>query len=283
MSSPLPLQNFREFKSYVSKFGFSISNFYDVDFVLTNNQLANQSNLGSILGKFFNNDNTVDKDTIKGLMRAYADECTIPGYQISTGEYRINNSPQFKYAYGIVNNEITFSFICDADSELRKTFDAWGNFIYTSSIPIASTLTNRNTINQLGRTRYRDEYVTDIIVIKYERYASSKKNSFIKLDTGTGSNISSFHLGSDIIPDYNQSIKNKDVSIFTSGFGKAIPTYSTRLINAFPTNISSMALSSGSSQLLKLQVTFEYETAVTSGQLQGSTLDSGTWQTIANN
>jgi len=271
MSIPTP-HNFKEFKSYVGKYGFSLSNFYDVVFNLNNPTLQN------VLSRnLTNNLITGDSpDSVKNLMRAYAEECTIPGYQISTGEYRINNSPQLKYAYGIVNNEITMSFICDADSEIRKSFDSWVNYIYAQVSPNVATTLNLSGIAQLGRTRYRDDYSIDIVVIKYERFASSKKNRFAKIDTGLQANVTSFHLTSDIIPGYN----GQSVEGLTSGFGKAIPVYSVRLLKAFPTNVSSLSLSSGSSQLLKLQVTFEYETAVSSAMVSGSTLDGGTWQTV---
>jgi len=277
-----PLNNFKTFRSYAIKYGFSLSNFYDVDFRFSNSTgyLYSLLRRSLVTSSSTQNSSTTigsDQDTVVGLMRAYAEECTIPGYQISTGDYRINNSPMFKYAYGIVNNEITFSFIYDADSEIRKVFDTWQNYIYCNvSTNSQADLVNTNGINNLGRTRYRDEYVCDIVVIKYERYASSRRNKFLKSNETLGD----FYPISDIIPDYD--IKNKNASEFTSGFGKSKPIYSAKLINAFPTNISSIALSSGSSQLIKLQATFEYETAVTSGQVAGTVLTSGSYRTIAN-
>jgi hypothetical protein len=276
-----PINNFKTFKSYVTKYGFSLSNFYDIDFRFSNSTGYLYSLLRRSLVSPNLNQNTAttignDQDTVVGLMRAYAEECTIPGFQISTGDYRINNSPMFKYAYGIVNNEITFSFIYDADSEIRKVFDAWQNYIYCNvATNSESDLNNINGINNLGRTRYRDEYVCDIVVIKYERHASSKRNTFVK----NNQSLNSFYPTKDIIPDFD--VKNRNAMEFTSGFGKAKPVYSTKLINAFPTNISSIALSSGSSQLIKLQTTFEYETAITSGQVSGSVLTSGNARTIS--
>lgn len=278
MSIVPPPNNFKDFRSYVEKYGFSLSNFYDVVFKFDKSlQLKSAFNTNLITGV---NLNTTDPDTVEGLLRAYAEECTIPGYQISTGEYRLTNSPQLKYAYGIVNNEINFSFICDADSSIRRSFDSWINFIYGQVSPTIATPLNPNGLLQLGRTRYRDDYCTNIVVVKYERYASSKKNTYQKVETGLSSNLTSFHLASDIIPDFNSSIADKQAQEFTSGFGKSRPVYSVLLQNAFPTNVSSLALSSGSSQLLKLQVTFEYETAVSSALVGGSTLDSGSYQTI---
>ncbi len=270
--SDTDIANFREFKSYVQRFGFSLSNFYDVDFLLTNSSTNLQDIFSRIPGG--NSKNINDPQNVRGLMKLYAEECTIPGYQISTGDFRINNSPTMKYGYGIVNNEITFSFICDAMSEIRKTFDAWQTYIYTHVASLSSTnlILNPNSVSQLGRTRYKDEYVTDIIVKKYERYAASKELQVIKDETNIAGLIQRFHPVKDIIPDSPETKY--------SGFGKAQAVYSIRLKNAFPTNISSMSLSSGSSQLLKLQVTFEYDLALSSA-VSGGSVVSGDYQTVS--
>jgi hypothetical protein len=270
--------NFKEFKSYVQKYGFALSNFYDVQFYLNNESESSQ-----LLKNIFNlgmtsNTNTTSPSFMEGLLRLYADECSIPGYSISTGDYRITNSPTMKYAYGIVNNEITISFILDADAQVRRIFDAWGNYIYgsvsLSSGNVTNTNINFNTKIDIGRTRYRDDYVADIIVAKLERNASSKKNTrtkFTNIDAQKN-----FYNADDIIPDY-------DGPPLLSGFGKPFYTYSVRLRNCFPTTISSIPLSSGSSELVRVQVTFEYELAVPSSQTSnGSVQESSNWLQITN-
>lgn len=278
MSYSTELSNFNTFKSYIGKHGFSLSNFYDVQFQLSKS-VDNQSKL---LNNIFtlgmtNNSNVSSETFMQGLLRIYAEECTIPGYSVSTGEYRINNTPTLKYAYGIVNNEITISFILDADSEIRRIFDAWGNYIYGSVALTEATLANSNinmnTQIDLGRTRYRDDYTTDIVIIKFERHRSSKKNTRPKLTSiDAGSN---YYKNSDVVPGYNGDL--------LPGFGKPFPTYSVRLQNAFPTTVSAIPLSSGSSQLVKVQVTFEYELAVPSSQTgKGSTELTTSWRSIIN-
>ncbi len=267
------LGTFKQFRSYVSKFGFSITNFYDVHFDLNNNS----GNLNNIFKRIPGGNsitlNDSDSFNMRGLMRFYAEECSIPGFQISTGEYRITNSPQLKYAYGIVNNEITFSFIGDANADIRKTFDAWQSYIYAHNIPNrlqpSAGFLNINQQQNLGRTRYRDEYVSDIVVVKFERAGTFDVTN--REQRGPGLlNTGSYMSARDIIPDYNPS----SIEEVASNFKKAKPLYSVRLMNAFPTNISSIPLSSGASELVKVQVTFEYETAVTSahnnGTVQGS-------------
>jgi hypothetical protein len=274
MSTIKPPNNFATFKSFVQKYGISISNFYDVDFQLVNSGSKLLNNIFSL--GMTGNANVSSESFMQGLLRLYADECTIPGYSISTGDYRITNTPTMKYAYGIVNNEITFSFILDADSEIRRIFDAWGNYIYSSVSYSGSTLSNSN-INfnskiDLGRTRYRDDYVCDIVVIKLERFRSSKKNTYSLPENQEELNAK-FYQNNQIIPDYKGTLP--------VGFGKPRATYSVRLKNAFPTTISAIPLSSGSSQLIKVQVTFEYELAIPSSQTGGSTQISGAWNSIS--
>ena len=269
--------NFKEFRAHVIKYGFSLSNFYDVQFLL-----SNESKNSQLLKNIFNlgmsgNPNTTSTSFMDGLLRLYADECSIPGYSISTGDYRITNTPSMKYAYGIVNNEITVSFILDANSEVRRLFDAWGNYIYGSVSlrggNVSNTNLNFNTQIDLGRTRYRDDYVADIIVAKLERHRSSVKNTRSQV-----TNIDSqrnFYQNKEIIPDYNGPL--------LPGFGKPFYTYSVRLRNCFPTTISSIPLSSGSSQLVRVQVTFEYELAVPSSQTSaGSVVEASNWGEITN-
>ena len=269
--------NFKQFRSYVIKHGFSLSNFYDVQF-----DFNNESTNSQLLKNIFNlgmsgNPNTTDPSFMDGLLRLYADECSIPGYSISTGDYRITNTPTMKYAYGIVNNEITISFILDADAEVRRLFDAWGNYIYgsvsLSGGNVLNTNLNFNTQIDLGRTRYRDDYVADIIVAKLERHRSSKKNT--RLPVTNVDSQRNFYRNNEIIPDYNGPL--------LPGFGKPYYTYSVRLRNCFPTTISSIPLSSGSSQLVRVQVSFEYELAVPSSQTSnGSVQEASNWAQITN-
>lgn len=236
------MSNYAEFKSAVQKYGFSLNNFYDVQFEISaavplyNQLIAN---------------NLIDLRSNRNLMRLYTDEATLPGLQLSTSEYRVTNTPTLKYAYGAVFSEATFSFIMDADATIKSIFDVWTNWIYgynldmNSGNDISDLLQFRDvsTRNKF-RTRYRDDYAIDITIIKYERAMSSDKNSAVREKP-------SFSLR-DIIPDATSSQGSK--------FYKAIPIYAVKLFKAFPANISSIALNSGTSELSKLSVGFEYET-----------------------
>lgn len=269
------IKNFNQFKSYVGRYGFSLTNFYDVQFLMANpgsNFITNIFTKGNGL-------NSSTTSTISELMRLYADECSIPGYAIATGDYRITNSPTLKYAYGIVNNELTISFISDADSEIRQIFDAWGNYIYSgvTSSTAARNALNINSINDLGRTRYKDDYILDIVIVKLERFASSTQNTRLSRDgltkeLGPSTNIPL----SRIFPGTDTTTTNT----VASQFGEAIQKYAIRLKNAFPTTVSAIPLNSGSSQLVKIQVTFEYDMAVPASQTGGTVEASGNWNTV---
>lgn len=264
------ISNFQTFNSYIKKYGFSISNFYDVHFVVTANDNT-RTDQRPFMNSVFNrvpaaNDKsrTFGGGTVKELMRYYADECSLPGHQIATGDYRINNSPMMKYAYGTVNSELNISFICDGRSEVKKTFDAWKEYIHASSIPnVQLSLNDSYNINQnrdLGRSRYRDDYCCDIVIIKFERGNSSDLNVSKK-----------FIDSKKIIPDFiDENLDNPR----KSGFANAIATYSVRLVRAFPVNVSSVSLSSGASDLTKVQVSFEYDAIYSSAMTGTSTVSS---------
>ncbi len=269
LNNDIDMTNYSEFKSAVKTYGFSLNNFYDVIF-----EINGSSGLYSTLVSKFGNEFNADVSDTTRLMRLYTDECIIPGIQMSTGEYRINNSPQLKYAYGSVFSESNFSFIMDANSTIKKVFDLWTVYMYGYAVDknidltAANLLSNANPPSHRLRTRYRDDYAIDIIIIKYEKPPSSKKNFY-----GTG--LKAFKKR-QIIPDYPQPPEGADEY---SKFYKAIPVHATRMFRAFPSNIASVPLNSGASSLNKLSVTFEYESYTTSaltgsGSVFGNILDA---------
>lgn len=247
----MELNNFKEFYDHVSKFGFSLNNFYDVEFSFEGNP-----ELNTILAE-----ETGFNDQTKKLIKLYTDECSLPGLQISTGEYRITNSPQLRYAYGSVFSETNFSFLMDSNSTIRKIFDVWTNYIYGYSISQANQFNSAE--NHRFRTRYRDEYVIDIKVIKYENVHSEILREKIPKFNILG-------LSSEELQDhYFPANKIIPVKSGTSQFYRPVPVYSMRLINAFPINIASVPLNSGASALNRLSVSFDYE-SITSNILTGS-------------
>lgn len=217
MAQPYPTLN--SFLDLMYKYGISSSNIYDVNFLT----LENISHpLFQSLKQNYTNDNA---DYTPGRwLRFYTDELSIPGEQVQTSEYKINNSPAYSYATDVVYPEINITFLLDAYMNQKKIFDKWVEYIKPM---------NEKTIGTRFRVKYRDEYVSDIKIIKYERW-------------GNG---------------YSNADKKELVPIKPSGSMSVQPVarYSTVLHNAYPTAISSIQLNSGSSQINRVSVSFKYE------------------------
>lgn len=250
------MTNYSEFKSVVGRYGLSFNNFYDIRF-----EIEPSSPLYREIAKV----NELSLTETSNLLRLYTDEASIPGVQISTGEYRINNTPTLKYAYGSVFSEASFSFLMDADSRIKGIFDVWTNWIYGYSTRRDVSLEifglEFSSRSPKLRSRYRDDYAVDIVITKYERSMSSHSNS--------PSDNSSSYSFSQIIPG--------STKLGATKFYKAVPVYAVRLFKAFPSNVSSIQLTNGDTELSKMTVDFEYETmtssALNDGNINGSIID----------
>ena len=232
------LSNFNEFKSTYTSYGSSMANLYDVKI-----DLAASSRLHDTLqGTFRLADGSSGLNDTLDLMKLYTTECTMPGVNMSTSEYRITNTPQLKYAYGSVFSEFSLTFILDSTSLIRKVFDVWTDMIYPYS---------RHTItNDVLRTKYKDDYVSDITVYKYERSNSSLANLRKYTENSELRRVSRM-LGREIIPG---------IVTGSSGFFKSLPVHAIKIVRAFPSSISATSLGNESSSLTQLSVSFEYET-----------------------
>ena len=231
------LSNYNEFKANVSKFGYSMANLYDIQFDVYQSS-ALYTELASDFDLATDEGSATLKD-IEQLMRLYTTECTMPGVTMSDSEYRITNTPQLKYAYGAVFNEFSVTFLMDANSNIRKLFDKWTNVIYPYSA-------FQGAGDGVLRTRYKDEYIADITVVKYERATSSIRNRSF------ANNIP----GRRIIPNGESDA--------TTGFKDNVAVHAVRMKNAFPKSIDSMSLSSDAGQMTQFSVSFEYESLQTS-------------------
>lgn len=242
----MTLSNFNEFKSNFTAYGFSLANLYDVKIDLP----ASSKLSDTLRGTFRLADGSSGMDSALDLMKLYTTECTMPGVNMSTSEYRITNTPQLKYAYGAVFSEFSLTFILDSTSLIRKVFDVWTDMIYPYS--------RHTRTNNVLRTRYKDDYVSDITVYKYERANSSLAN-LRKLENNPKA---SRMLEKDIIPGKVGG---------TTGFFKSLPVHAIKMINAFPSTISSTQLSNESSSMTQLTVGFEYESIVPSSTARDDT------------
>ena len=242
----MTLTNFNEFKSNFTAHGFSLANLYDVKIDLP----ASSKLSDTLRGTFRLADGSSGMNSTLDLMKLYTTECTMPGVNMSTSEYRITNTPQLKYAYGAVFSEFSLTFILDSTSLIRKVFDVWTDMIYPYS--------RHTRTNNVLRTRYKDDYVSDITVYKYERANSSLAN-LRKLENNPKA---SRMLEKDIIPGKVGG---------TTGFFKSLPVHAIKMINAFPSTISSTQLSNESSSMTQLTVGFEYESIVPSSTARDDT------------
>ncbi len=259
------MSNYADFRSAVMASGFSVNNFYDVVFNISPKEIDKGHSLYDELQK-----NPATLPTIKinaewgatELMRLYTEEASLPGVQMSTGEYRINNTPQLKYAYGSVFSEINFSFMMDADSIIKSVFDVWTNWIYAYSAGTSSwSSDSRNRF----RAHYRDDYCVDIDIIKYEKATSSRNNK-----KPYNFNQGAFRLY-DIVPDFRG---RTNYNWELQDFAKPVPTHAVKLFNAFPVNVASVPLAYGDTSINKLSVGFEYEhyttTSLNNNQFNGA-------------
>ena len=229
------INNFNEFKSTVGKYGYALSNMYDILFNLPGSSTVFSELLETFRGA--DGDDGTPMQDMLNLMRLYTTECTMPGVTMADSEYRITNTPQLKYAYGAVFNEFTVTFLMDSESLIRKVFDKWTNVIYPYSQFQGDTASTG-----VMRTAYKDSYVADITVVKYERSGSSKRN----------------RENSSRIPS-SRILPNSGAAARDTFFRENIPVHAVKMKNAFPKTIDSMSLSGEGSALTQFSVSFEYE------------------------
>ena len=244
----IQMSNLKEFRANIWKYGFSANNLYDVIIEIPTG--------GALYKELQSNNIAIPDGFLKNNLRLYTDEASMPGIQMSTGEYRVTNSPQLKYVYGSVFSELSLSFLMDAENIIKGLFDIWTNWMYGYSAGTSGwSATNR------FRANYRDDYAVDIIIVKYEKPIFSGKGASVfqkkRSSRATPKNI--------ILPDSNDQSGTK--------FFQPIPVHATRLFNAFPANIASIPLAYGETSLNKFSVGFEYEsyttTAINDGKIRG--------------
>ena len=243
----IQMSNLKEFRANIWKYGFSTNNLYDVIIEIPTG--------GALYKELQSNNIAIPDGFLKNNLRLYCDEASMPGVQMSTGEYRVTNSPQLKYVYGSVFSELSLSFLMDAENIIKGIFDIWTNWMYGYSAGTSGWSSNTRF-----RANYRDDYAVDITIVKYE------KPVFGKGDTFFGSNrLMKREKKNTILPD------SKDTS--RSKFYQPVPVHATRLFNAFPANIASIPLAYGETSLNKFSVGFEYEsyttTAINDGKITG--------------
>lgn len=212
--------------------GIAFSNTYKVSFIgdardkNTSFELWNK--LGVALPGFVNSQ--LQADSAEGgparWISLMCDEANLPGSQAATGEINglYTGSGQFKYPHTRMYNDLTLSWIGDANMTALKFVNTWMDCIFSersSSGAVYNTKqqtgprdTQYRDRNRSVRLNYPDSYTMQISILKAEKDSNS--------ETGR-------------------------------------PSIRYVLEGAYPYSIDSIPLSFGSSQLVKVTANFYYE------------------------
>lgn len=164
-------------------------------------------------------------------MRVLCEEISLPGVSSATGVGRgIHQGVDFKYAHTKLFNDLNITFVCDRDLTPLRFFQKWHNWIYGygDAKDRGNDPAEKNTSYYL---KMYDDYCLDMFITKLEtKYYSIKGiNKISELEPG-----------------------NPVTAIY-------------RLINAYPTSVSSIPLNSGASSVARVSVTLSYERFIFKG------------------
>jgi hypothetical protein len=143
-------------------------------------------NLKRALGTSFNVKDLVG-DTADGGVAKWislmCDEATLPGNQAATGQINglYTGSGQFNYAHTRMYNDLTLSWIGDANMSALKFINTWMESIFEEEGKLkykTITQTNSSDVEKRDRNRsvrlnYPDEYTMQISVLKGEKNNTS--------------------------------------------------------------------------------------------------------------
>jgi len=206
----LTYRTYKEFIGFVHKFGASLNNNFAVDYNIGSQRLRDALSYRNA-GRSF--------DELKEHLHYLIEDVSIPDISLATGDYRYNNSPQFKYPYAQVFNQASITYILDASFVQRRIFDIWIDYIHQISGTYSGNL----------RVPYKADYTANITIAKYDRCSGGK-------------DLPPLETSADIRDYAKENFK---------------PYYSVTLVNAFPTNVSSIGLSNAASDITRVTVTFE--------------------------
>ncbi|MDA0778199.1 MAG: hypothetical protein O3C19_03915 [Bacteroidetes bacterium] len=154
------------------------------------------------------------------LLTYYASDVTVPSRQLTTGEIKSVGAP-WKYVTGTSFSEISISFILPRTYKTRTFFERWMNY--------ASNDASQNV------SWYDDMTTSYLDVFKYERGGQ------IPYDAASLTSL----------------VNPSQFKTSTVSWNKCVGVWCMK--NAFPFNISSMSLSSGSANYLSMEVSFYFE------------------------
>lgn len=155
-------KSYKDFIAYVRRRGASLNNQFQVEYNLSDRLSEHIKGL-------------LDRSPVDILddFSFMIENVEIPPIAMATGEYRYNNSPQFKYPYAKIYNQVTITYILDASFIQRKLFDVWADYIYNISGRRNDSLDSDQNL----RIPYKDDYVArNITILKYDRCFGGGRN-----------------------------------------------------------------------------------------------------------
>jgi hypothetical protein len=144
-SSSKPIGRYGDFISNVRQRGFARTNLFEVVIVPAKNMPCKQGS---------------DK-----VIHLYADSVNIPGINFATSETRrYGYGPVEKKPYAPIFNDITVSFLVDANANIYKYFYKWLNNIVSFDQYV-----NNNSVSERGlgafEVDYKDDYKCQLLML----------------------------------------------------------------------------------------------------------------------
>lgn len=219
-------------KNIVGDYGLASSNRYQIT-------IASNPNLSTAIG-VTGVDSPISYEsnasaTNSGAKLSYlADEVTIPGYNIATGEFKgVVPGINPKYAHTRQFSEANITFMMDHDHLPFKVMHKWADYIFPPQT--AQTEGGEGGV-AFYKTRYYDDYCADIIIDKIE----------------TGN------------PELRKQKLNEQQRIGLTSRETGYTVTRVHLYKAFPYVMSGVTVSNGPNQPVKFQTTFYFERMVQS-------------------
>tara|TARA_B100000029_G_scaffold515714_1_gene624144 strand:+ start:4308 stop:5000 length:693 start_codon:yes stop_codon:yes gene_type:complete len=224
MPRAIGIYEFKE-KILAKSGGISASNLYQFSIAATDGlkgYLSNNLNTG-----------TNPADMINYELNMLCNEIQVPGVTFSSNDLKqVHKGITQKMANYKVFNELDVSFYCDADSTPLKFFRAWQDFTIGGLEKPVNAYTQGNQLvksnHQVYSQRYYDDYTSDIIIHKLEKYGTIRD-----------ANVSGGPAAEEM-EDYQAN-------------------FHVRLANAYPYTVSSVPYSAAAAELVKVTIGFYYE------------------------
>ena len=167
--------------------GVAFSNTFKVSFEVDQRGANKSTNraitlLSSALPGF--NTGELTSDSVDGgparWISMMCDEATLPGSQFATGQVNgiYTGSGQFNYAHTRMYNDLTLSWICDANMTPLKFVNTWMDAIYEDDYTLINqkkpTDVQKRDRSRSVRLNFPDEYTMQCSILKAEKNKDSE-------------------------------------------------------------------------------------------------------------